>query len=536
MTKTITEQLQLLSKSPKYSSQVTSKLIGIEKESLRYYNNGEYANNHHPKILGASLTHDSITTDYAESQLELITSPHHDFQQSLEELKNIHLYINHKLKTEQVLWPVSIPGELPRPKDIMTAKFGSSIRGQIKELYRTGLGYRYGKLMQLICGIHFNFSFSPQFWDNYFPNIEGQNAWSQSEINAKYMHVIRNYMRTSWITTYLFGSSPFIHTKFINKDIAVANYLKQHKDHTYLAEFGTSIRESSIGYHNKKSVYNLIDYNSLESYANSLQKAISTTDPEFEKIGLFRGNKQIQINTNILQIENEYYGIIRPKPNIKNSSGPVYKTLLEQGIYYIELRNLDINPFSNIGITLEQGLFLETLLYYCLLTPSPEFSLKDRIENKKNIEKVSLLGRQPDLLLKQNSENRAFKEWAHSIFSELKVIANYLDKAYANKTQSHTDTYAKVINQYADYIDNPELTNSAKIIKNIKNNNQEYDDYFLTLAKKYNHEFLEHDLDLKTQDYFDELVSKSIKDKQQEELNDHKKNVSLDEFFAEYYS
>lgn len=532
MSTDIKDKLNLIQKDKNLVDALSLKLIGIEKESLRLFKNGELANNHHPKSLGCSLTHKSITTDYAESQLELITSPHHKATDSLQELSDIHHFINHKIGDEQLLWPESIPPNLPRPKDIMVAKFGPSLKGQVKELYRTGLGYRYGKTMQLICGIHFNFSFSDNFWNIYFNQIESKQKWNQNDINQSYMAIIRNYMRISWLTTYLFGSSPVMNSKFITKDIAVANYLKAHKSDTYIATFGTSIRESGIGYHNKSNVFNLIDYNSINGYAHSLQKAVTTNDEDFENLGIYRGNKQIQINSNVLQIENEYYGTVRPKPNIKLTNGPVYKSLIDQGIYYLELRNLDLNPFANIGINLEQAMLLELIMYYCLLSESPAFDLKEKINIKKNVDTVALLGRQPYLKLKNSNKEIELSAWANQIFDNLIIIAEHFDQVISNQEQS----YSEIVNKYKEYIKYPELTNSAQIIKYLIDNDCEYHELFLQKAIEYNDYFKNIALNQDTLNYYEQLVEESFLEKKQEEEITKNNNINLSKFFEEYYS
>ncbi len=526
----IKKQLEILSKLPNFDSIIKSKLIGLEKESLRYFHNGELANTHHPKAIGASLTHKNITTDYAESQLELITRPHNNALFTLEELHDIHSFIYSKIGSDQILWPLSMPSNLPRPKDIMTAKFGASNQGQIKELYRSGLGYRYGKIMQLICGIHFNFSFSKDFWQEYFVHIENTPNWNQSDVNNKYMATIRNYMRISWLITYLFGASPIINSKFITSDTAISNYLKPFKNHCYIADFGTSLRSSSLGYHNKPKVNSIINYNSLEEYAKNIYQAVTTIDPEFEEIGLYRGNKQIQINCNILQIENEYYGIARPKPDEKYNHTPIFKTLLNKGIHYLELRNFDLNPFSPIGIDIEQCLFIEAVMYYCLLSESPEFDLKERIHIKKNIETVALLGRQPDLLLKDKSTEKPLQDLANNIFAELKNIAHYLDHI------DNSTKYSMVMDKYQEYINDSELTPSAKINTLLKSHDIEYTQYFLSIAKENLQYFKTNPLSAEKLKYYENLASDSLTAKNKLEEKDRLQDFNINNYLADYYS
>lgn len=525
----ILSTLEKLSKSSNFNQIINNKLIGIEKESLRLQLNGLLANNYHPKILGSKLTNSYITTDYSESQLELVTKAYNNADKALSELQDIHQFINHHLGSKELIWPYSMPGNIPKPKDIPIATFGNTAQSKFKEIYRMGLSYRYGKTMQLICGNHFNFSFSKEFWDVYCNIILDINSADQNTINQYYMHTVRNYMRYSWIVLYLFGASPAISSKLINTDTATAHYLKLLNKTTFLSPYGTSLRESSLGYHNKNNLDLEIFYNNIEDYANSLYKAITTVDPDFEAIGKYRRNKQIQLSCNKLQIENEYYGIIRPKPTADSKNMPVYKSLINNGIDYIELRNIDLNPFNLVGISLEQCNFLECLIYYCLLQDSPNFTDIERAHINNNHEKVALLGRQPNLQLKnQQQEIISLSNWAENIFKDLTIIAEYLDKANNNKL------YTQAINYYKKFIGNPSLTFSGKIYDFLKSENLNYIDYFLNIAKE--HDFIyknsEH-LSQEKLDYYNNIASKSLEEQARLEAVENSNNI--EEIMAEYY-
>lgn len=523
-------KLEKLIKLPNYQAALSSKLIGLEKESLRIFNNGELANTNHPKQLGSALTHPSITTDYAESQLELITRPHTNAKDALKELAETHSFIFHTLAPGQKLWPYSMPGKLPSPKDIMIAKYGPSVSAQFKEIYRTGLSYRYGKSMQLICGIHYNFSFSSEFWALYFENILGLSTWDKNNINTAYMGLLRNYMRFSWLTLYLFGASPVISSKLLNKDIAVANYLKPFQANSYLAEYGTSLRDSNnLGYHNKADIDLLINYNSIDSYASSLLAAISTPDDNYTKIGKFRRSKQIQISCNLLQIENEHYGKIRPKPDINTRELPVHKALKEHGISYVELRNIDLNPYEPNGITYEQCLFLEIFMYYCLLLDSPDFTAKERAKIKANNEKAALLGRQPNLQLYSSDGYISLVEAAEAILSDLMLIAQNFD------TTLGSTEYSATINKFKLMLSNPDALPSAKLKQELIDKNIDYQSLILTLAGSHADYFKENYLNDLLIQHYSNLANESLKKAAIQEEKDKKSGLKIADFIAKYY-
>jgi glutamate--cysteine ligase len=118
---------------------------------------GRLAQTPHPEALGSALTHEQITTDYSESLLEFITPALPDPADTLASLDKIHRFAYSKLGNEY-LWSPSMPCPLPAEEDIPIAYYGTSNIGQLKYVYRKGLALRYGKTMQCIAGIHYNFS------------------------------------------------------------------------------------------------------------------------------------------------------------------------------------------------------------------------------------------------------------------------------------------------------------------------------------------------------------------------------------------
>ena len=122
---------------------------GIEKESLRTQPSGALALTPHPAPLGSALTHPHITTDFSESQLELITGVHAGVEACLEELTQVHQFVYRTLGDE-MLWVGSMPCGLPTDETIPIGVYGSSNVGRAKSIYRMGLGHRYGRRMQTI--------------------------------------------------------------------------------------------------------------------------------------------------------------------------------------------------------------------------------------------------------------------------------------------------------------------------------------------------------------------------------------------------
>ena len=136
---------------------------GIEKEGLRVRPDGSLADTPHPAGLGSALTHERITTDFSESQLELITGVHGGIDGCLRELTEIHQVVYRALGDE-LLWSSSMPCRLPADELIPLGRYGSSNVGRAKTVYRNGLAHRYGRRMQTISGIHYNFSLPEAAW------------------------------------------------------------------------------------------------------------------------------------------------------------------------------------------------------------------------------------------------------------------------------------------------------------------------------------------------------------------------------------
>jgi glutamate--cysteine ligase len=471
----ISKKISWLEKNPEIIKNI---FRGIERETLRIKKNGKFSNTKHPYLLGSPLTHRWITTDFSENLLEFITPTSSNIDYLIKFLKNLHSFVSYKIKHER-MWPFSIPYLYNKSTAIKIAEYGTSHLGKIKNIYRKGLKNRYGDLVNTISGIHYNFSLPKIFWKN----------WKKSEINLKnedyissgYLNLIRNYYRFGWVITYLFGASPAI-SKYFLKDKKYK--FKKNIENILYLPWSTSLRLSDIGYTKTPTIKLNIMFNDLKSYIKSLRKAINTPSKKFSKIGIKdKQGEFLQLNTNILQMESELYTPIRPKRQT-NPGESLLEALGKRGIEYIEIRSLDINPFSSIGINKKQILILDLFLIWCALIHAPQMNKENFLVNNKNWNKIIFEGRKPHQKIYINSqyETKTLIEIGQIIFQDLKKIAKILDY------QSKNFEYQKACQETILFFKNPELTYSAKFLQLLIKHGIKKTG--LNLANKYHKEFI----------------------------------------------
>ena len=383
---------------------------GIEKESLRAQPMGGLALTPHPAALGSALTHPSITTDFSESQVELVTGAHASVQAAIDELTQIHQFTYRSMKDigDEMLWVSSMPCGLPTDETIPLARFGASNVGRAKSVYRMGLGHRYGRRMQTISGIHYNWS---------FPDVTSE----------QYFGLIRNFRRQAFLLLYLFGASPAVCSTFV---AGRQHELQRLNDHTMYMPHGTSLRMGRLGYQSDAQASLAVSYNSLEGYGASLQDALTRGYPAYEAVGIRNpGGDYNQLATTLLQIENEFYGTIRPKRVIFPGERPLH-ALRERGVEYIEVRLMDLDPFIPVGITVQTMRFLDVFLMHCLLTDSPPDTPEEIVALGRNQHRTAARGREPGLLLERGDDQIALPDWGLEIVAECEPIASALDAAH----------------------------------------------------------------------------------------------------------
>lgn len=375
---------------------------GIERETLRVLTEGRLSNESHHYNLGSALTNPYITTDYSETLLEFITPVSKTPEQTIAQLQDIHKFTLSQLNGE-LLWPMSMPCFVDDANKIPLAQYGSSNVGRMKTVYRQGLKNRYGSMMQVISGIHFNFSFPDNFWKT-LQEIDKNNDNAQDFISERYFSLLRNYKRFCWLIPYLYGSSPAICPSFLQGKPQNLPFKKSPKGYLYL-ENATSLRMSDLGYTNSEQSSLQICYNSLEGYLDGVKSAINLVSDKFSNIGIKVNGDYQQLNCNVLQIENELYAPIRPKRVAKPGEKPS-QALENRGVEYIEVRALDVNPFVDTGISVEQVYFLDIFLTYCALTEHSTLECAMQKSYEANLDAVVINGRDPELRLSDNGQQK----------------------------------------------------------------------------------------------------------------------------------
>ena len=444
---------------------------GLEKESLRVTRSGHIAPTPHPAGLGSALCHSEITTDYSEALLEFVTPAFQDAESAIERLHALHQYTARQIG-EEILWATSMPCLVDGDRSIPIADYGHSNIGWMKHVYRRGLDWRYGRAMQAIAGIHFNYSFSEDFL-RAVQAREGDARPFATFRSDFYFRLIRNFQRYGWLVPYLMGASPAICKSFTagrNLDF------ESFSDNTFYTPYGTSLRMSDIGYKNNAQAALNISYNDLDSYVASLRAAITTPDPDYARIGTCVDGEWRQLNTNVLQIENEYYSFVRPKAAARSGEQPTC-ALRRAGVEYVEIRALDLDPFSPIGITGDQMAFLETLLLFCLLEDSPPIEAAEQNHINANQGLVAREGRDPSLTLYRGNGDRVrLRDWARELFDAMVAPAELLDEIHGDAR------YRTVLNQYRARVEDPELTPSARVLAAMQANGEEFVEFGLRVS------------------------------------------------------
>jgi len=495
---------------------------GIEREGLRISADGRLAKTLHPKQLGSTLTHPHITTDYAETLLEFITPVAKSIKQTLGQLRDIHR-VTYRGMGDELLWPLSMPCYVGDKDDILIAQYGTSHGGRMKNLYRKGLTLRYGAAMQIIAGVHYNFSIPDSLWAA-LASAHGETD-DQEFRSAHYFGLIRNYKRVSWVIPYLFGASPAICQSFLEHTDTDMTFNKLGKGTLY-REFGTSLRMSDLGYTNKEQADLGITYNSVSGYVQGLRSAISRKSNAFSKIGVKVGDDYRQLSDSVLQIENEFYATIRPKRVAQAGETPT-QALERGGVEYIEVRALDVNPFTPVGITAEQIRFLDLMLLYCLFQPSPEMDEQAQNVADKNFNKVVMDGRNPRLSLQDNGHDRSMADWLEALFADFHEIAVWLDQL--NGDNAYRETLAELYKMVL----NPELTLSGQVMQALREQQTDNSRFGMALARSYRDALVQEPLEVFTESQFNQWAEASVAEQKARETEDSQ--TSFDDYLADYF-
>jgi glutamate--cysteine ligase len=504
------------------ASVISGGLKGIEKESLRVLPDGTLAESPHPGSLGSAMTNSFITTDFSEALLEFVTPAFANTWEALRVLCEIHQFTYERIGDE-LLWVTSMPCVMADDDRIPLAQYGSSNVGRMKTVYRNGLGYRYGRKMQTIAGVHFNYSLPDEFWPQYRDHEQSTMPLDDFRSEA-YMGLVRNFRRLGWLVLYLFGASPALCKSFLR---GVETSMPSYNENTYFEPFGTSLRMSDLGYSNSTQARLRISLNSLEQYIRDLNCAICTPEPEYEKIGVKVDGVYRQLSANQLQIENEYYSPIRPKRVARSGERPT-AALKRGGVEYVEVRSLDLNVFDPVGVNQNAMRFIEAFLIYCLLVDSPPIDDESWLEIARNHGETARAGRDPEFRLIRAGKEVALPDWAGEIVDDVRAIAEIIDRGEGG------DAYTSAVDALAVSIRDVDATPSARVLEGMREGNTGFYHFAMETARGHKEYFRELEpLDEQRLRIYTDEAARSVEKQRQIEASD---DVDFDEYLRRYFS
>lgn len=512
------QQLAWLAREPDC---LQGMLRGLEKEALRVQADGWLSQTPHAAALGSALTHPHITTDYSEALIELITPACESISAALGWLDDLHRYTYAQIGSER-LWVNSMPCKLGPDSNIPLAQYGSSNIGRMKTLYRHGLGIRYGRRMQTIAGIHYNVSFPDSFWQRWHDQA-GDTRSLQDFKSDKYLGLVRNFQRHSWLLLYLLGASPAVCGTFLE---GRQHGLQAMPSGTLYLPDATSLRMSSLGYQNDAQSDLNVSYNALAEYIHDLDKAIRTPYPPYEAAGVKKAGVYQQINANVLQIENEYYGLIRPKRTIRSGERPT-QALARRGVEYVELRCVDLDPFEPLGISRDSAHFLEIFALHCLLSDSPMFTDADYRRLPLNQQAMVEHGRDATLRLQVANGEADFRSLAAELFGELLPVAQLLDAAHT------TGGYSSALALQIDKLKEPAMTGSAMVLRSLRDTEGCFYRFAQDCADRTRERFLSRPLGSERMQELQAMAEQSLADQAALEAQTQQ---PFDEFLAAYFA
>ena len=402
-----------------------------------------------------------------------------------------------------------MPCPLPAEEDIPIAYYGTSNIGQLKYVYRKGLALRYGKTMQCIAGIHYNFSLPEKLW----PLLKADDGFVGTDRDyqsAAYIALIRNFRRYSWLLMYLFGSSPALDAGFLR---GRSHQLEQLDADTLYLPYATSLRMSDLGYQSSAQAGLTPCYNDLNSYTDSLRRAVATPYAPYVEVGTHKDGEWVQLNTNILQIENEYYSNIRPKRVTYTGERPI-QALVARGIQYVEVRLLDINPFLPTGIELPQARFLDAFLLYCALNDSPLLTSTTCGNATSNFLSVVKEGRRPGLQLQRDGQSVDMKEWACELLESIAPLAVLLDQSHGG------DAHSKALDVQLAKVQDSSLTPSAQVLAAMSEHQESFAQFSLRQSQAHAEFFRREPLAADEQAKFEALARASLAQQTELEQNE----------------
>lgn len=495
---------------------------GLEKESLRITRSGRLATTAHPRAWGSALTHPYITTDYSEALPEFITPAFSRNEEVANFLHQIHQFTYQEMQGDELLWCASMPCDIRDDREVPIAHYGQSNIGRMKHVYRVGLDYRYGRRMQAIAGVHFNYSLPTEFWPQY-QALEKDADSQRTFVDRSYFALIRNFRRLGWLVPLLFGNSPVVGSTFLSGRTA---RFKEFDLHSHYLPHATSLRMSDIGYKNKNQAALQMSYDGLDSYVSSLTRAIATPYPEYEVIGLYDGGRRVQLNTNVLQLENEFYSYMRPKRATHSGEKPT-AALRERGVEYVEMRALDVFAYSPSGVELSHMFFMEAFLLLCLLAESPPISADELWAIEYNELTIALRGREPGLRLIQGGKRVAVGDWAGEILNAMAPLCEILDGVAGGSA------YRDAVARQRDALQDPTLLPSARMLAEMRAAHASFYEYALALSHDHAAQFRAQPPAADVSDQFRVIAEESLGQQRALEADD---SVGFEDYLARYFA
>lgn len=478
--------------------------VGVEKESLRVDRAGYISQQPHPRALGSALTHPEITTDFSDALIEFITPPGRSVPEVARRLRHLHQF-TYPLIGDELLWATSMPCMVIDDDSIPIARYGDSNIGTMKQVYRRGLGHRYGRVMQIISGVHFNFSLSRPFFAAY-RGVEPGNDESLRDFTSRaYFALVRNFHRHGWILLLLFGASPAICRSFMGARLDGLSSFSRMGRGTLFKPFATSLRMSDVGYRNDSQKRLGISCDGLDPYVDTLHGATRTSWPAWEHLGLLdEDGRYRQLNTNLLQIENEYYSLVRPKQIARTGEKPTV-ALQKRGVRYVEIRALDVDPFSPVGIDEDVMRFVEAFLIHCMLDKSPVISPDEQEEIDENQRQVAVRGRDLGLRLRVDGKGVPVFDRARTIVESVREIADILDQANEKRL------YARAVDACLSHLDDPQLLPAARILETLRDTGEDFFVFAMRLSESHRDALIAEPFPARSRARLQERAAKSLK-------------------------
>ena len=417
--------MDLLNLTKLSKGEILKGSFGIEWESLRVHSDGKLSLTPHPEVFGDKLTNPLVTTDFSESQIEIITPTFDTIDEAFDTFSLLADLVNSSLPDDEYLWFQSLPAILPYDKDIPIAKYPKE--GQKSQKYREKLAKKYGVKKQMISGVHFNFSFKDETIQKLHKITNSKLTYRKFK-DEVYLKIARNYLRHCWLIIYLTGCSIGSHESFSDACIHLMDARDIYGSH--YSTKGPSIRNSSCGYKNLKKLYP--SYRSVDEFTRDLGEYINKGD---------------------LSEAKELYTQVRLKP--KNPDD-FLKSLSEDGIEYIEIRTLDINPFYKCGLVNHDMKFLHLFLIYMFVKGESDYGdwQKEAIINE---ERTAERAYDESMRLLRDGKEVTISQWAYDIINEMYGMCEVLGiEEFDTLSLMH------------DRVKNPDLTYGQRLLHLIK--------------------------------------------------------------------